>query len=56
VFGIFGSDQDAALRNCETLVRDHGGSLRQGAGQLREMLIEINPVLYPTCAPDLRDK
>jgi hypothetical protein len=56
VFGIFGSDRDAARRNCETLVRDHGGSLRQGAGQLREMLIEINPVLYPTCAPDLRDK
>ena len=47
VFGIFSEDRDNAMRLCEDLVREADDRVALGAGQLHEILAEINPVLRP---------
>ncbi|WP_229074501.1 HEAT repeat domain-containing protein [Actinoplanes sp. DH11] len=54
VFGVFASERDTALGNSKALTRDYGMALQCGVDQLREMLIDINPVLYPADEPDPR--
>jgi hypothetical protein len=47
VFTIFASERDHALEACEALSRDPSPRVRQGTAELREMLAEIQPVLFP---------
>lgn len=47
VFGVFSSDRDAAMRECEALARDADDRARRGAGQLTAMLAAINPIIRP---------
>ena len=47
VFGVFGRDRDAAVRECELLTPDPDERVRRGAGRLIGMLTEIDPVLHP---------
>ena len=47
VFTMFASERDHALEACDALSQDAGDAVRQGAGELREMLAQIHPVLYP---------
>lgn len=47
VFGVFASDRDAAVRECEVLTRDPDEQVRRGAGELMGMLVKINPILHP---------
>ena len=45
VFGMIASDRDAAVRECEALVRGADERARHSAGQLTAMLAAINPIL-----------
>jgi hypothetical protein len=47
VFTIYASQRDAAARTCDALIEGADPALRRGAAQLREVLIQINPVLHP---------
>ena len=47
VFMVFASERDHAVEACDALSLDTSAQVRQGAAQLREMLAEIHPVLYP---------
>jgi hypothetical protein len=47
VFMVFSSERDQAMEACEALSLDASAQVRQGAAALREMLAEIQPVLYP---------
>jgi hypothetical protein len=47
VFGIFVADRDGAVRTCEALGLDTNEQVRQGAGELLDMLNQISPILYP---------
>jgi len=47
VFSVFSEDRDNAMRLCEDLVREADDRVALGAGQLHEILAEINPVLRP---------
>lgn len=47
VFGVFASERDEAIKACEALSSDASAAIRQGAADLRKMLAEIDPVLYP---------
>ncbi len=46
VFGVFSSDRDAAVRECEALTRDADEQTCRGARRLIAMLVEINPILH----------
>lgn len=44
---IFAEDRDSTVQICDTLTSSPEPALRHGATQLRRILAEINPVLYP---------
>ena len=45
VFTVYAYERDAAVRACETMIAAADLPLRQGAAQLRDILIGIAPVL-----------
>ncbi|MEH1099559.1 hypothetical protein [Micromonospora sp. CPCC 205561] len=45
VFMVFGSERDAAVRECAALTRSPDGHVRDGATRLLGTLVEIEPVL-----------
>lgn len=47
VFMVFASERDRAMEACDALSLDASAQVRQGAAELREMLAQIQPVLYP---------
>jgi hypothetical protein len=48
VFMLFASERDRAMKACEALTLAAPSTrVRQGAPELREMLAQIHPVLYP---------
>jgi hypothetical protein len=47
VFMVFASERDRAMEACDALSLDASALVRQGAAELREMLAQIHPVLYP---------
>ncbi|GGQ77300.1 hypothetical protein [Couchioplanes azureus] len=47
VLGVFASDRDAAVRECEALTKDADDQVRHGAHRLMAMLTELNPILLP---------
>ncbi len=47
VFTVYASQRDAAVRMCDVLLEGADRVLRRGATQLRDVLIQINPVLHP---------
>lgn len=48
VFMVFGSNRDAALRECEALTQTPDDHVRSGATRLVGTLTEINPLLHPS--------
>jgi hypothetical protein len=46
-FMVFASERDRAMEACDALLFDVSAQVRQGASELREMLAQIRPVLYP---------
>ena len=47
VFMLYAAERDRAVEACDALAGDASVDVRQGAADLREMLAEIRPVLYP---------
>ena len=47
VFGVFGRERDAAVRECEALAQAPDERVRLGAVRLAGKLAELNPVLLP---------
>jgi hypothetical protein len=47
VFMVFASERDRAMEACDALSLDASAQVRQGAADLRDMLAQIRPVLYP---------
>lgn len=47
VFMVFASERDRAMEACDALSLDASAQVRQGAAELREILTQIRPVLYP---------
>ncbi|WP_369184969.1 hypothetical protein [Streptomyces sp. Y1] len=47
VFSIFSHARDNAIRLCEELSQDADDRVAQGARQLHDLLVEIDPVLRP---------
>lgn len=47
VFTVYASQRDTAVRTCDMLIEGADPVLRRGAVQLRDVLIQINPVLHP---------
>ena len=47
VLGVYASDRDAAVRDCEALTEDADDQVRHGASHLMAMLTELNPILLP---------
>jgi hypothetical protein len=47
VFMVFASERDRAMEACDALSFEVSAQVRQGAAELREMLAQIRPVLYP---------
>jgi hypothetical protein len=47
VFMVFASERDRAMEACDALSLDASAQVRQGAAELREILAQIRPVLYP---------
>ena len=46
-FMVFASERDRAMEACDALSLDASAHVRQGAAELRDMLAQIRPVLYP---------
>jgi hypothetical protein len=47
VFMLYASERDRAVEACDALTHDANDEVRQGAAELREMLVQVRPVLYP---------
>lgn len=47
VYMVFASERDRAMEACNALSLDASTQVRQGAVELREILAQIQPVLYP---------
>jgi hypothetical protein len=47
VFEIYASQRDTAVRMCDALIEGADPELRRGAAQLRDTLIQVNPILHP---------
>ena len=47
VFMVFAEERDRAVEACDALSLDANAQVRKGAVQLREMLAQIDPLLYP---------
>jgi hypothetical protein len=48
VFMLYASERDRAVDACDALKHDANDEVRQGAAELREMLVQVRPVLYAT--------
>ncbi|MFI5893772.1 hypothetical protein ACIA5D_27090 [Actinoplanes sp. NPDC051513] len=47
VFMVFAAQRDSAVKACDALALDASTRVREGAIELREMLAQIDPLLYP---------
>jgi hypothetical protein len=47
VFTIYAHERDTAVRACDAMIEGPDLLLRRGAAQLRDVPIEIDPVLHP---------
>ncbi|MEU4424388.1 hypothetical protein AB0F81_27530 [Actinoplanes sp. NPDC024001] len=47
VFEIYANQRDTAVQMCNALIEEADPGLRRGAAQLRDVLIQIKPVLHP---------
>jgi hypothetical protein len=47
VFMVFAVEKDRAVEACDALLADASTSACEGAAELREMLAQIDPLLYP---------
>ena len=47
VFMVFASERDRAIEVCDVLLLDASAQVRQGASELRKMLAQVRPMVYP---------
>lgn len=47
VFMVFARERDRAVEACDALSLDTSTQVREGSVELREMLVRIDPLLYP---------